>query len=250
MKCIIIILVCLFPFSLSSQDLLLKIANPQVNGNKVTYDLSADNFTDMIAAQFSIRYDTSLMEFDSIVNAILPGWDDLSYYESEPGAIVIVWYELGVQGVTFPNGTVLFQMQFEAKIGTFGGVCFSQEPVESEFLSVQGELNSFFIVDDCHDEPFEVIINPTSTKDLAADYGLTISSIIMDQNITFTLDDRQEIGFKVYTLNGSQIAAFSKSAYAEGNHSLNLNTSIAPGVFLLVVEIEDKTIPVKLISIE
>ena len=250
MKYLNIILVCLIPFSISSQDLLLKIANPQVNGNQVTYDLSADNFTDMIAAQFSIRYDTSLMKFDSIVNSVLPGWDNLSYYESEPGAIVIVWFELGVQGVTFPNGTVLFQLQFESKDGSFGGVCFSQEPVESEFLTTHGEVNSFFIVDDCHDEPFEVIINPTSTIDLAIDYGMTISSFIRDQNISFTLDERQEIGFKVYSLNGSQVANFSKSTYAGGNHSITLKSSLVPGVFLLVVEIEEAKIAVKLISLE
>lgn len=250
MKNIIILLVCLFPLSISSQDLLLRIDNPQVSGDLVTYDLSADNFTDMIAAQFSIRYDTSLMKFDSIINSVLPGWDELSYYESEPGAIVIVWFELGIQGVTFPNGTVLFQLQFVTKNGSFGGVCFSQEPVESEFLTTQGEVNSFFIVDDCHDEPFEVIINPTSTEELALEYGMKVNRIVQSQKINFILDNGQEIGFRLFDLDGKQLESYPVDIYSPGTHSLDISTSLIPGVYVLVAEVDQKYIPFKIISPE
>lgn len=250
MKNIIILLVCLFPLSISSQDLLLRIDNPQVSGDLVTYDLSADNFTDMIAAQFSIRYDTSLMKFDSIINSVLPGWDELSYYESEPGAIVIVWFELGIQGVTFPNGTVLFQLQFVTKNGSFGGVCFSQEPVESEFLTTQGEVNSFFIVDDCHDEPFEVIINPTSTEALALEYGMKVNRIVQSQKINFILDNGQEIGFRLFDLDGKQLESYPVDIYSPGTHSLDISTSLISGVYVLVAEVDQKYIPFKIISPE
>ena len=111
-------------------------------------------------------------------------------------------------------------------------------------------MNSFFIVDDCHDEPFEVIINPTSTEELALEYGMKVNRIVQSQKINFILDNGQEIGFRLFDLDGKQLESYPVDIYSPGTHSLDISTSLIPGVYVLVAEVDQKYIPFKIISPE
>ena len=248
MKYLIILLVFFSPLFTSGQELLLKISNPQVSGNQVTHDVSADNFIDMIATQYVILYDTSMMSFDTIQNAILPGWNDLSFYESEPGRITILWLSFGIEGVTLPDGTVMYQLLFEMKNDTFGNVCFSEDPRDTELVDVNGALASFSIVDDCHSEPFQIILDPSSTKDIALTYGLNVNSMIQSGEITFSSKEEREIGFLLFDMNGKVMVSFPSKIYSSGEHALQLQTSISSGLYLLIAEIDDQKMAFKIVS--
>lgn len=248
MKYFIILLVFLSPFVTSAQELLLKISNPQVSGNQVSHDVSADNFIDMVATQYVILYDTSMMSFITIENAILPGWNDLSFYESEPGRIIILWIELGFEGVTLADGTVMYQLLFEMANDTFGNVCFSEDPRDTELVNIDGELASFSIVDDCHSEPFQIILDPSSTKDLAQVYGLNVNSMVRSGEIVFTTKDNRDINFLLFDLNGKKMMSFPSKMYSSGGHALKVETSMASGFYLLVAEIDDQKMAFKVFA--
>ena len=240
MKYLITLLVIISPLFTSAQELLLKISNPQVSGGQVTHDVSADNFIDMVATQYVILYDTSMMSFITIENAVLPDWNDLSFYESEPGKITILWISFGVNGVTLANGTVMYQLLFEMVNDTFGNVCFSEDPRDTELVNLDGALPSFSIVDDCHTEPFQIILDPSSADDIAQTFGLDVNSMVRPGEILFTSREDREIAFILFDINGKEITAFPAKDYSSGQHELKPQASIPAGICLLVAEIDDQ----------
>ena len=247
MKSFILSLILLIPFSISAQELLLKLHNPQVSGNQVTYDLSADNFREMIAMQYSLVYDTQVMTFVSVENIVVPFMSEGNFNTDEPGSIVNVWFDLNAEGVTFNNGTVLYQLVFEMVQDTFGTLCFSQEPIPSDFANTAGELMSFSIIDDCHAKPFQIIIHPAAIEDIAIAYGLTVNSIINTDEILISTAQDREIKFSLLNLDGKQMMVFSGKIYSAGQHVLDVEYNIIPGVYFLVAEIGKQKIPFKIL---
>lgn len=248
MKFLVTVLVIISPLFTSAQELLLKISNPQVSGNQVTHDVSADNFIDMVATQYVILYDTSMMTFDTIQNAVLPGWNDLSFYESEPGRITILWLSFGIEGVTLANGTVMYQLLFDMKNGSFGNVCFSEDPRDTELVNLDGALSSFSIVDDCHAEPFQIILDPSGTKELARAFGLDVNSMVHSGEILFSSRQDREIAFMLFDMNGKEMTSFSLKNYSAGQHALKLQSLLVSGYYLLVAQMGDQKMAFKIVS--
>lgn len=96
-----------------------------INSDSVQVDESfclqftVDKFTDILGMQFSVTYDTSILEYQSIGNFNLNG---LSSSIGEPGQgnnpegqLKVAWFDSNVEGITLPDGTVLFEMCFVAK---------------------------------------------------------------------------------------------------------------------------------------
>ncbi|MFZ1677078.1 MAG: T9SS type A sorting domain-containing protein [Saprospiraceae bacterium] len=237
MKSILYIFAFLIPVGINAEDLVMKITNPQVNGNQVVYDLVTDHFTDLVSIQYTISYDTNRLIFAGIQNINLPQLTEDNFYGGIPGVITSLWYDQTLQGTSVSDGTILYQIVFNMKNGAYGGVCFSDEPLESEFARVNNVLNSYFIVDDCHADPYEVNLT-TTTQEIADRFGLNVFTIARDQKIVFALTQQQSIEFHVFDLNGQRISVFPKHEYTTGQHTLNLNRSIVPGIYILTTEID------------
>ncbi len=237
MKSILYIFAFLIPIGINAEDLVMKITNPKVIGSQVVYDLVTDHFTDLISIQYTISYDTNSLIFEGIQNISLSQLNEDNFYGGIPGVITSLWYDQTLQGTSVPDGTVLYQIVFNMKHGTFGNVCFAEKPLESEFAGVDDVLNSYYIVDDCHADPFEVSL-ATSTQEIADRFGLNVFTIARDQKIVFDLTQKQSIQFHVFDLNGKLISAFPKKEYSTGQHTLNMNKSIIPGIYILTTEID------------
>ncbi len=237
MKSILYIFAFLIPIGINAQALVMKITNPQVSGNQVVYDVVTDHFTDLISIQYSVSYDTNKLTYAGIQNINLSQLTEDNFYGGIPGVITSLWYDPTLQGTSVSDGTILYQIVFNMKNGTYGGVCFSQEPLEGEFARVDNVLNSYFIVDDCHADPFEVNLS-TSTQEIADQFGLNVFTTARDQKIVFALTEQQSIEFHVFDLNGQLISAVPKKEYSTGQHTLNVNKSIIPGIYILTAEID------------
>lgn len=237
MKSILYIFAFLIPIGINAENLVMKITNPQVSGNQVVYDLITDHFTDLISIQYSISYDTNSLIFEGIQNINLSQLSEDNFYGGIPGVITSLWFDQALQGISVSDGTVLYQIVFNMKHGTFGSVCFSEQPLESEFAGVDEVFKSYYIVDDCHTDPFEISL-ATSTEEIADRFGLNVFTIAHDQKIAFDLTQQQSIEFHVFDLNGQLISAFPKKEYSTGQHTLNMNKSIIPGIYILTTEID------------
>ena len=170
---------------LNAQELVMKIINPQVDGNQVTYDVVVEQFTDMISMQYTIQYDTSVLSFVALENMSVPEMDIHDFNTAITGVILNSWYHPFVLPTSLKNGTIIYQIVFEMQYGTYGTVCFSEDPLVSEFARAGEEIISFTVVDDCHTSPYQISLI-TSTEELAK-YGMTLNSVIRSQKISFTL---------------------------------------------------------------
>ena len=108
-------------------------------GDQVCIDITADNFTDIIAAQFSVNYDPAIIEFVSVGNFGLPGLNEnvmgLPSGGTTPGEITVAWTDPTLGGVTVANGTVLFE------------VCFIAQASGTSPVNVTGTPTSIQVID-------------------------------------------------------------------------------------------------------
>lgn len=241
MKSVIFTLLLLVPFCIKGQDVLVQITNPQVSGNQVTYDVTVENFNEIVAYQFEIVYDPSILGFDTIVNINVPdlGFED-GFYANNPGSIVNAWIDPALDGVTLDSGTVMYQIVFNMANDTFGSVCFNKDSTAFEFSQFNG-LVPVYITDDCNEEP--VLFSEgevSSTDDLEAVHGLTIYSVVRDQTLSFSLEQERKLGFHIYSLDGALLTSFSNNTYSAGQHGLKIQKNLAPGMYVVSTEINKK----------
>lgn len=245
MKSILYVFAFLFSISLHAENLVMKITNPQVSGTTVTYDVTTEHFADLIAIQYSIAYDTALLTFSHVQNINLPQLTEDNVYGGIPGAITSLWLDLTLSGTSVADETILYQIVFDMKGTTHGSVCFSEQPLESEFANVNNVLSSYFIVDDCHSDPYEVDL-ATSVAEIAERFGMTVSTIADNQKISFLLKDEKKMAFRIFDVNGKLVASIPSQIYGAGAHELNLHENMLPGIYILTTEIDHQPVALKI----
>jgi gliding motility-associated-like protein len=119
------------------------------NGDQVCFDVTIDNFTDILGAQFSINYDAAALEYASVGNFGLAGLNEnvmgLPVMGGiAPGDITVSWFDNALNGVTLPAGTVLFEVCFDA-IGNdvATDVVFSGDPTAIQFIDTNNDILNF-----------------------------------------------------------------------------------------------------------
>ena len=111
-------------------------------GDVVCVDVTVENFNDILSFQYSMNFDPMLLQFDTILDP--ENIDDLNFgiTDSENGNIGISWFDNDVDGVTIPDGTLLYQICFTIIGGADGmaiPVVFSNSPTPIEVAD--GEEN-------------------------------------------------------------------------------------------------------------
>lgn len=114
-------------------------------GESFCLDVSIDNFTNVLGIKLNIDYDPEVLLFEGIQNYNLKGLDNRSFdlpgvNDNEPGRIRLSWIDQDLQGVTLENGTVIFQICFQARQqNTVGTVSMSSPNI----LDVNGNVLNF-----------------------------------------------------------------------------------------------------------
>jgi gliding motility-associated-like protein len=104
-------------------------------GASVCVEVSADDFIDIIGAQFTINYNASALTFDNIDAFNLPGLNASNFGNPTAGTLTFSWLDNTFAGVTVPAGTVIFEACFTAS-GSAGttAVSIGSSPVTIEFI--------------------------------------------------------------------------------------------------------------------
>ncbi len=96
-----------------------QIAN---NGDRICLDLDVDDFTDILTVDFDFAYDPTVMTFDDIAGAALPGLDASSFTVIAPGQLRFSWTApnagIGV-GEDFPDFQPIVSLCFNI-VGAYG----------------------------------------------------------------------------------------------------------------------------------
>src|SRR5688572_30069151 len=186
MKQFVIIACLILSFGASAQSITMRIGDPQLAGGQITYELSVQDFTDIVAFQYSISYDSNVISLVSINDIIIPSMN-ITNFDTSAGSIVNVWFDNSLDGVTLPDNSILYRMVFEIKTGGAGMVCFSQEPREPEALQGEETLLDIYVIDDCHDTPFLFHDAMTSVVDVYALAGVTVDNISRNGDIAINV---------------------------------------------------------------
>lgn len=246
MKYISCIAILLLSLTIQSQGLLLKITNPQVSGNQITYDVSVVNFDSITGMTYCMSYEQSKLSFNRIKN-IISFMSIFDFSTESPNYICNKWIDATLESESLPDNTVLYQIVFNMLQGMDGDVCFSQEPFESEFLIGDFEmLTSFYIIDDCYPDTSQVILNAIQVNK-PEDFGIHIQQISFSNQIQFTTDTEKSIEFNLVDIMGRQIDHFPKTHYSSGHNSIMLNKIPSKGIYILTTRLNNQVVSSKVI---
>lgn len=98
-------------YSISSANL--------INGQETCLSFSVEDFTEIIGTEINITYDPNVLQYKSVQGLNLKDLSESSFGEpgvgSNPlGTIKLSWLDFSAAGVTLPDGTVIFEICFEA----------------------------------------------------------------------------------------------------------------------------------------
>ncbi|MBL7797096.1 MAG: hypothetical protein JNJ90_11435 [Saprospiraceae bacterium] len=117
-----------------------------VNGAVVCVPVCTSNFTDIVSAQFSLGWDPVVFGFQQVQNfhPALVGLNGSNFFtaQSGNGLLGFGWYDLTLNGVSLPNGAVLFDVCF-TPLGPNGSstpLGFPNTPVPLEIADEAGVI--------------------------------------------------------------------------------------------------------------
>ena len=126
------------PCNITGFGLEIESANG-TQGQQVCLEVRTHSFNDILGMQFSINYNASVLTFVNIAALNLNGLSAASFGTPSPGIITMTWDDPNVQGITLPNGTVIFELCFNVTGNTTSMVTFGNTPTSIEILD--GDLN-------------------------------------------------------------------------------------------------------------
>ncbi|MFT5911339.1 MAG: gliding motility-associated-like protein [Paraglaciecola sp.] len=109
-------------------------------GDNVCIDVSSENFDNILSFQYSINFDENVLQYDTILDPeVIP---DLNFgvTTAANGDIGVSWFDNDIDGVTIPDGSILYQICFDIIGGSgISPVSFSGMPTVIEV--VDGDEN-------------------------------------------------------------------------------------------------------------
>jgi len=116
-------------------------------GENVCVPVTVENFTDIESATIGVTWNESIIDYDVVANSALPGSLQFNDTNTANGELAILWTEpLGNQ-VTLPDGSVIFEICFDAvgSVGQSSTVDFQDLPnigtgFEMEFSSFSNAI--------------------------------------------------------------------------------------------------------------
>ena len=76
--------------------------------------LTASNMIDIISLQFTIEWDSDVIQFDSVTAFNISGLSitEFGLTNTASGSLAFGWFDNSLVGATLPNGTEIFQLCF------------------------------------------------------------------------------------------------------------------------------------------
>ncbi len=113
-------------------------------GDTVCLPITAEQFSGVLTAQFSLRWNPTVMEFVNFQPGAMPGVGQTNFNSTLPGIFNFAWFDPNLQGVSLPNGATIFSLCFKitGQAGSFSPFFISNSPVVTEFSDVNGQILS------------------------------------------------------------------------------------------------------------
>ncbi len=204
-------------------------------GDRVEVSIKVENFTDVLAWQFTFEWDSLVLEFVEFGEMNLA---DLSVDDFGPknmtSFIISAWLENGLNTATVPDDHVVFSMFFDV-IG---------EPTETSMLSFTGSVqpNVIFIgglqTDLLTKEgTFTVMESTNAAQDVPEGLDLSVNPnpFFNTTQIKFNLEESySDFNLSIYSLDGREVFQQTYD-FSAGEQTINIEANMLPttGMYLL-----------------
>ena len=106
----------------------------------ITTDVKVSNFQDIGGISFSINWDPTILEFQSIQDFALPNIEPVNNYNvlAEDGKLGFLWFDFSLAGQSLSDSTVFLSMTFEVigEPGDSSALAFTNDPTAREILDI------------------------------------------------------------------------------------------------------------------
>jgi hypothetical protein len=183
------------------------------------------------------------MKYQGIRNSIVSGLGEGNFGQPLPGSITSLWLDLNLTAEDYADSIVLYQIAFDVIQPGGSSLCFTDTPLEYEFVSyyndVDESLDEIYIHDDCRLESL-VIINPTATDDPKSSAMQVIDEVYLNSygTLAFNSLKDQTLRISLCDLTGTQIVSFAERQFGEGRHKLQCKILVS-GIYVLKAIGED-----------
>ena len=146
--------------------------------NEIVIVITATNFEQMVAMQFSLNWDPSVLEFKEIGDFNLPDLTESVFNTTivEGGELSVAWFDNPVSGQTVADGTNLFSITFTKLSEVPTSLFFDNTPTKIEFVSF----------------PFNEVFLNSTTNEVVTTGRLLEGTVLFDANNNCTLDDAEK----------------------------------------------------------
>lgn len=253
-----LLLVIFFSLSATAQDPVLILPSITVDeSEEFTVDLTTENFTDLIAMQFTIKWDSSKAEFLEVINFNLPDLDEGNFgidslnTNTDRGLLPMFWEDESLLGITKDDESVLFSLKMKAT-GNVGDTLLFQfvgAPAAIEVVNVaqeaipvtliEGEIlmEDLVGIDDAVEEPIVINNFPNPFTDFTF--------------INFDLKETTSITLTITDISGRQVYA-TEQTMNSGFHQMKIDASVfpSPGEYFYYVQTNEYQLFKKLIFVK
>ena len=207
---------CMIQNIAHSQDTLQIYSTPVVGTTHAEVDFKVDNFNDMLAFQFTLNWDPSLLQLDSFSTPFTSQNFRVGYSFIDQGKLIVTWFNQNITGTSLPDGSSLIKLQFSAlRLGT-NNIFINGIPTEIEFVNASSQIVPYDL-----GPPSQVTI-----KEVAQLTGTVFND---EGNCLY---DGNEVGLKDWTIRlEGTVDTFFTSTDSDGKYSLLADT----GTYQLIV---------------
>lgn len=114
------------------------------SGSPACLDVQVADFTQLLSMQYSVKWDPTLLQYESIQNFQLGGLgpEDFGAHRAAEGILTSVWIDENLQGVTLPDGATVYQLCFQVTgaAGQSAEVQLSDGPTPFEAVNLKEEV--------------------------------------------------------------------------------------------------------------
>lgn len=224
----------------------------------VSVDIRVLDFVDIQSMQFSVNWDTSVLQFDSVkILEALPDYAATNFgtNSSDMGKLSTLWLDNQFYGVTLDDSTALFSIVFNV-IGdsnSYSDIAITNDPTAIEVSDLNGNVLPVIV------ENGMIIVNNITSLDpsikvqsneLFSLYQNEPNPFENQSVIRFDMDQSSEVEFLFYDIKGKLVYSF-KDYFLEGENSITINANklAGSGTYLYTMRTNDFSLTNKMVLV-
>ncbi len=216
-----------------------------VKDQEITLDFTTENFEQMMAYQWILKFNPSVLNYTGFSNANLPNLGELGFSEARinEGEIILTWF--AGNDITVKAEDVVFSLNFEI-LESAGTI--------SDLFSIQTYENFAAVAYRGDETPMEIELTFTEPTAKPSEFALnqnTPNPFKDETLISFTLPEATNATLSIMDITGRLLKTY-EGAFAQGYNEISINRSELPhsGTLFYELKTPDNTASMKMIIID